>query len=514
MLARPILIVWAFFAAPAAAGPAASFEQRVVAIMNAGGTTDAMVSRLNSVAADPSVSVDQSIAVDALKLLVRSRSKQGGLSVAEAEQFASRNPTSAASAILVAEAALANDEPQRSADTLIDAAPRAGSLIQLVSPTAVSKLTDQLDAFADRKRTAGLAKALIYARWARGSASLRSYLALAAIRDELAAGRIERARAILTLIKSPATLHEILIDGRLSALRGDVERIGGPRLETAWRDYLVSARDEWLNRGDALSAVSYVEALKQANDYDALASAFLMRFMKGYNCPSDLVARSIGSDLADSLARTGRWTRAEDVMRRSGGISPPIYAAMLLERGDFAQAETLLGRSLKAASVPKTKSDEKALAWLQGADACAAFRGKRGTVSARLDPGLLEVSARMFVLLCLNRMNEARDALIAALANEDERADALRWVQPFKDPASPSKFREEMNEKVRALQHEQVVIDTVARYGTILDWPLTSAVPEELAVGTPANSWQCGQQSDWQMAMPKVESVHLPDTTQ
>src|SRR4029079_4045193 len=105
------------------------------------------------------------------------------------------------------EAALANGEPQRSADTLIASAPRAGSLIQLGSPAAVSKLNDDLEALCDRKRIADLAKALLYGRWARGSARLRSYLALAAIRDELAAGKVERARPLLPLVQTPATLH-------------------------------------------------------------------------------------------------------------------------------------------------------------------------------------------------------------------------------------------------------------------------------------------------------------------
>ena len=500
--------------APAGAlPPATSFEQKVVAIMSAGGSADLIQSRLDRVGSTQPLTSDQQVAIEALGTLVRGKVKPNGLSVAEAEAFAARHPGSPASAFLVAEAALANNEPQRSADTLIAAAVHAGSLIQLISPTAVSKLADELDALSDRDRTAALAKALLYGHWARGSPSLRSFLALAAIRDELAAGRLDRARALLVVIESPATFHEVLIDERLAPLRVDIERIAGLHLEHAWQDYLDGAGTDWVSRGDVISAAAYVEALKQANQYEALADAFLPRFLKGYNCPSDLVARTIGADLADSLARAGRWAKSDDIIRRSGGVSPAIYAATLLERGNFGQAEALLSRSLKAAGLPKSKTDEKALAWLRAADSCAAFRGGR-PATVTYDPALLDVSPRLFVLLCLDRAPEAQAALIAALSSEDERADALRWVQPFKDQPVQSKFREEMNAKIRALQQEPSVTEAVSRYGRILDWPFTSGAPEnsDTAVLRSTNAWQCGQQSDWQAEMPKVESIRLPDS--
>lgn len=506
-------------AAPVCAEPGqrpepASFEQKVVAIMNAGGTVDAVQSRLNRVGGDLRLTADQKIAIDALRTLVRARGKTKGLSLAEAEAFAARHPASPASAMLVAEAALAHDEPQRSADTLTEAVRRAGSLVQLVSPATVSKLTAELDDLTDKKRTADLAKALLYGGWSRGSASLRSYLAMAAIRDELASGHVEQARRVLPAVTSPASLHLILIDNRLAPLKSDVERLAGPRLERAWREHLTRARDEWLERGDAVSATAYVEALRQANQYEVLSSTFLQRFMRGYNCPSDQVGRSIADDLAESLVRTDRWTKAEDIMRRSGGISPPIYAAMLLERGEFGRAGALFERSLKAADVPKYLKDQKALAWLRAAGDCAAYRARSFSSPASYDLKLLDVSSRLFVLLCLERSADAHAALIAALADEEEREDALRWVQPFADPVVQSKFRREMNVQIRALQRDPAIVAAASRYGAILDWPLTAAVPPPTALATTraAPPWQCGEQSDWQTARREPESIRLPDS--
>ncbi len=520
MLSRPILAgVLLLSAVPACAEPAggrpetARFEQRVVAILNAGGTADTIQGRLSRVGTDSVLTADQGVAIDAMRTLVRSRGRPKGLSLAEAEAFAARNPASPASAILIAEAALANDQPQRSADALIAAAARAGSLVQLVSPATVSKLSGELDDLSDMKRTADLAKALLYAGWSRGSAGLRSFLALAAIRDEIAAARVEQARRLLPAVKSPASLHMILIDDRLAPLRGDVAQLAGPRLERAWRQYLTNARDEWLERGDVISATAFSEALKQASQHEALIASFLSRFMRGYNCPSDLIARSISADLADSLVKIGRWTRAEDVMRRSGGVSPAVYAAMLLERGEFGRAGSLFERSLKAAGMPKDKADERAIAWLRAASACAAFRRGDRAAASPGDLALLDVSERLFVLLCTDRSADARAGLLSALADETEREDALRWVQPFTDPPVQSAFRKEMSARIRALQRDPAVTELALRYGAILDWPLTSAVPRpaELAAAKAPAPWQCGDQSDWETGPPEPETIRLPD---
>ena len=500
-------------AAPVAAEPA-TFERRVVAILNAGGTPEAVQGRLDRVGAGSPLTSDQRVAIEAVRTLVRSKTRARGPSLAEAEAFAARNPGSPASSFLLAEAALANDQPERSADTLIAAAGQAGTLVELVSPSAVSKLTAELDRKSDRKRTAELGKALLGAGWSRGSASLRSYLALAAIRDELAAAHLDGARRYLPAVVSPVSLHMMLIDNRLAPLRTEAMERGGPRLERAWREFLTRTRDEWLERGDALSAAAYVEALKQANAHDVLAGAFMARFMRGYNCPSDLVARTIAPDLADSLAKIGRWTRAEDVLRRSGGVSPVVYGSMLLERGELGRAGALFARSLKAAGMPKDVEEQKAIAWLQAAADCAASNAGHGAGS-RPDPKLLDVSARMFALLCSERTEEARGALIAALDDDEERADALRWVQPFADPPVQSAFRKEMSARIRALQKDPAVREAAARYGVVLDWPLTSAVPSpaELAAGGRAPApWHCGDESTWQPSASGPESIRLPDT--
>ena len=203
-------------------------------------------------------------------------------------------------------------------------------------------------------------------------------------------------------------------------------------------------------------------------------------------------------------------------MRRSGGVSPVVYGTMLLERGEFGRAGTLFERSLKAAGPPQGIEEEKAAAWLQAAAECAAVRGGRGGrgAASRYDPKLLDVSARMFVLLCTNRIAEAKGALMAALDDEEERADALRWVQPFADSPAQSDFRKEMNGRIRALQRDPEVIQAVGRYGILLDWPLTAAVPSptKLAAGSKAPApWQCGDEASWQ-PVTGPDSLRLPDS--
>ena len=127
---------------------------------------------------------------------------------------------------------------------------------------------------------------------------------------------------------------------------------------------------------------------------------------------------------------------------------------------------------------------------------------------------LLDVSARLFVLLCLDRAADARAALLEALADEDEREDALRWMQPFADPRVQSEFRKDMNRRIRELQREPGVTAAVSRYGRILDWPLTAAAPQpaELAAANAAAPWQCGDQSSWETVSTGPESIRLPDS--
>ena len=505
MLSRPILgCLMLAAAAPCLAEPSppAAFEQRIVAVMSAGGAPETVQGRLSRIGADTRLTPDQRIAVDALQVLVRGKARAKGLSSSEAEAFAAQHPGSPAATMLLAEAALANDDPRRGADLLIEAARKAGSLVQLVSPATVSNLTGKLDGLSDRQRIAGLGRALLDAGWTRGSASLRSYLALAAIRDEIGADRVAEARRLLAAVRTPATLHLVLIDNRLAPLRDDVGRLAGPRLERAWRDLLIDSRDDWFRRGDLMAATAYAEALKQANDYETLASVFLERFVRGYNCPSDLVARSVGMDVADSLVKIGRWSKAEDVMRRLGGVSPTLYATMLLERGDYGRAQKLLDQALHAVDPAADDDDRRALAWLTAARACAAWRNGDRRPSSPYDPGDLDVSARLLVLLCTERRAEARDALLAALADEDERADALRWVQPFNDPALASPFRKEINGRIRELQSDAAVVAAVSRYGVILDWPLTAGVPAPASLGAAASpvAWRCGDQPDLETA--------------
>ena len=89
----------------------------------------------------------------------------------------------------------------------------------------------------------------------------------------VARAKLRAWRGLTRAPQSPASLHEILIDDRLAPLRNDVAAAAGPRLERAWRELLVKARDEWLERGDALSATAYAEALKQANQYEGLSAS-------------------------------------------------------------------------------------------------------------------------------------------------------------------------------------------------------------------------------------------------
>ena len=67
-------------------------------------------------------------------------------------------------------------------------------------------------------------------------------------------------------------------------------------------------------------------------------------------------------------------------------------------------------------------------------------------------------------------------------------------------------------EQVRT--HCAAVAASAERYGQILDWPLTAAVPTlaELPPAKLSAAWQCGNQADWEMDVPEPETIRLPDS--
>jgi hypothetical protein len=274
-------------------------------------------------------------------------------------------------------------------------------------------------------------------------------------------------------------LRAILIDNRFAALRPDVEAIAGPRLERHWRAYLTKAKDDWLAGGDYLSATAYAAALQQAGYHQTFVDTFLPRFMHGYNCPTDQVSRALGQDIAESLVILGRWTKADDIMSRSGGVSVGAYAGILLEKGEFGRATSYFDRALKTAKPPADKTEEKALAWLAAVRDCASYRARQVQPALSFDPDLLDLPSRLRVALCLDRTDQARHFLIAALRDEEQRSAALKWVQPYSEPPTASTFHKEMGSRIRALQHDPAVIAEVQRHGVILDWPLEASAPLE-----------------------------------
>ena len=71
-----------------------------------------------------------------------------------------------------------------------------------------------------------------------------------------------------------------------------------------------------------------------------------------------------------------------------------------------------------------------------------------------------------------------------------------------------------MNARIRSLQRDPAVLAAVARYGVILDWPLTSAAPSASALpaAKAAVPWQCGDQPELRDRSYEPESVRLPDS--
>ena len=479
------LIITTCLAAGAQAQPAApSFAQRLSGILSQSGSSEAVRGRLDRLARE-GTNDDERLAVEAFQLVVRGAESDKGLPLAEAEAFAARHPGSAAPLIAVGHAALNESRIERAADAYHAAIARSPWLAEAIPAAEIDDLTGRLAARGEGRRLLELGRALAKASWTKGSPSSRSYLMAVTVQGELAAGRAEQAKALLPTITDPQLLYALLADKRFAALHGEIAGLWGPHLENRWRGHLASLRDEWMTGGKRDAAIAYATALQQANHHQLLVDQFMPRFMRGYNCWEDPVARRLVGYLVSSLNKLGRQTKARDVLGRLGSLSVaswagPSLGGILLNQGEFEGAAKVFELSLQQSAKATRTASPEATALTGARLACANHqRGKPVRLPAT---DALALSMRLWLALCIEDVDTARTLLLAALADEDQRLAAIQWLQPFADPPVSGPFEAEMDRRVRALQAEPQVLAAARGVAIIHDWTLESSAPNERAM--------------------------------
>ncbi len=497
MLPRCLLLMAAFASSAAhAADPPASVNRRIVAVIANAAPPQQMRSALARlrVDADPS----QRITIDSFQSLIDGYSKSDAKALADAEAFAAAHPQSGGAQVSLAFAQLRNERIEEGADSMVAGIVIDPALADALSTGNASSLIGKLRFRQDNGRVLLLARRLYDAGWSRGSVDDRAFLATQLILDDLGRDDDAGARRLLASVRDPQRLYAMLVDNRFKTLRGEITESAGGRLEVRWREYLVSMRDAWTASGKDDDATAYVTALQRANLHQSVVTQFLPRFTRGYNCPNDPVARAIAPYLVNSLVSLGQLGKAENVLARLAGAYGRVDLNMLsyvyLTKGRFADASSLIEKSLASLAKSKTPVEERQLTLLRVRLGCAQAR--RGLPAGEVSTEGLGVTARLWIARCLKQPEETKRVLLAAFGRDQERLDALTWLQPEPLPPSPSDFERELSVAKEEIAADPEIRAAIARYGQILDWPATSAVPTDLAPAKPKRPPPCGTQSD------------------
>ena len=504
-----LLLASLITAASAAQTAPASFGQRLGEIISIGGTSNSVRDKLVSLSRE-ATTLDEQLAIESYQMIVRGLERDKRLHLGEAEQFAAKHPQSRAALLAVGYAALREHKLDRASEAYLAAVSGTPWLVEAIRDHEIDNLVGRLASRSDGDRLLQLGRTFFAAGWTRGSPSTRSYLASIVIQDDLRAGRTDHALGRLRDVTDPELLYALMADKRFAAIRPEIERSSGPRLEKRWLEYLNAYRDDWMTAGTGEAAEAYAFALQQANHHQVLVDQFLPRFVRGYNCWQDPVARRLAGYLVTSLTRLGRETKAQDVLRRAGAFgsswSGPSPGSILLSKGEYDRAAKVFELSLKGAEKLDNEISPETIVLTRARLACANHQ--RGMVAQLPATDLLSLSSRLWFALCVDDPSTARSLLLAAFANEDERLEALQWIQPFADPPVVGSFARTMNARVRALQTDPQVLAVAGQFGLVHDWTLESSAPPEASMrGLPVRrASPCSA-----MAGDRLEAVKPPD---
>lgn len=310
----------------------------------------------------------------------------------------------------------------------------------------------------DKQRIFDLDYALNAANWQPADARLgeSDWIRLRLITALVARDRGDEVPAVLARVQDPAVLLRLGIDRRYAAYWPEVERRLGPGARTASVAFVDAAKAQFDAAPKSLVArLGYAQALNiAARESEAITVANVattpaeLAALSGeeiwlVNLHANLLADAGRSD--EALARLGALN-ATPVAGRGGLINTIINQALLAEAvgrprealaaADFADSQSRLASDFGRAYIAKAR-------------VCALTALGRKAEAEPLAAALFARSgsnsdAVLGAQICLGQSDAAAKTLIAQLASEDDRSDALFALQPFllADRASPNRARE------------------------------------------------------------------------
>lgn len=336
------------------------------------------------------------------------------------------------------------DDPAAAAETLVLlAASDRGELEGL--PTAlVGRVRAGLA--KDEARAFDLDFALVTAGWTGegGDDDTLDGLRMQVIGGLLARERGDEARAMLGEIVSPNMLLRMGIDRRYAALWSDVEARLGPGARTASAADVARARARFETAPDDLGARRlYAQALNLAAREEEALKVAQAAALEGAALDAlsnqDLWLVALEAQLLAHFGREEEALARYDALAESRLEGRPDLIGPIIARALFAVALDRPEAALAAADYART---HEALAspsgrlFIDAARACALAARGEGAAAAGAATALMAEKgenrrAALMALICLDRLDEAAELVVAALQDPQQRTDMLWELQPF-----------------------------------------------------------------------------------
>lgn len=393
------------------------------------------------------------------------------------------------------------DQPELAADYLIRASRIDPFLLQALDSYEVANLLRRLQMKGEVERAAAFGERLLDVSWKGDDLSTRSGMVRTLLERRVERGELARARGLVPELVDPADMYRLLAVKRYRPIWPELEAWAGSRLEKQWAVYLPELRERWEASRDLGAGRSYLRGLAMANHNRAIVAEFLPVLSGPLNKDESAELLLMASTVARALAELGRWDEIDAMYSRLSGIWPlgsdvmalnltGNRARYLLYAGKAEQALPLIDASIAEAEKRRAEVGMDAMAVMHQARACILHslgRGDEGAKSVALgrlgSPSVLSGVVSMFS--CLERPEEARQAVLAAFASPQAEEEAVLLMQPGEEQPVGSAFGQRLSAARQALQADPVLLAATRKHGRILPFSAGSAAPDEVVRSAP-----------------------------
>lgn len=384
------------------------------------------------------------------------------------------------------------DLPATAADYLVRASELDPETVRGVDEYEIDNILRRLRAQREERRIRLLSERLLEIGWLGRGVEQRSRLALEAIEARVEEGDVAGARTLVTKLLLPQHSRTLLMQNRYRELWPDIERWGGSKLERQWSIYLREAREKWQSSREPARAREYVRALEAAGHHNTLIREMLPLF-SSIDPREDYELMFVAPPLAVALAGQGRWDEAEKLFEDAAEAWPlgrdanalniaANRASHLFHRGRTAAGLAAMDSAIADARRWKGQVNADALATMHHYRACMLHKMGRGgdaALSRAMALRVLGPAAVAGLYLCLDQPEYARQALIAALEQEDLRDEVIGFVQKSSSQPMQSDYGRWLHDRYEALRSDPKLIAEVLKYGRILPFSLSEGAPRQ-----------------------------------